>query len=357
MTALVQGDLHVTLPRHVAGWCMLPDEPLARATVEVLVDGQHNMRLLAAGRGDDPGDGRHGFYARLPVPIEGPATRVIEAREVGTGVVFGRVVLFADRIAQPITDRLAALDCRPLRHAGIGAPDRLRPALLDGFGGLAAELRARAGRVWRHEANVLRRRAPMLALSNHPSTSVFVPSAPSMDGTLNRLEKLQTLCCAAATEVFVLDDGADPRGVMLPAIMPGLRYSREVDRVSGTTLNQLALAAKGEMLCFIAEDAPAGPWHWPWHDLPRDATELVLHLGPSLDAALSAVRPAWRPAAQRSKPHGVALAVLRARFIEAGGFDPRLRGPAAFADLAQKCALLGVPAITWRYQARTSRKI
>jgi len=345
MSGLVLGDLQVTLPGHVAGWCMLPDQPLARATVEVLVDGQHDMRVLAAGRGNDPGDGRHGFYARLKVPIEGKSTRVIEAREAGTGSVFGRVVLFPERIAQPMTERLAALDCAPLHDAGIGTPDRLGPALLGGFRALAAELRGLSGPAWRREAHRLARGAPLLRVSETPKLSLIVPTAPSVESTLERLADLHTICREDAAEILAVDDGADPRAVLLPGLVPGLRYSREADRSAGATLNQLALAARGDMLCFLAEAVPAWPWQWPWRDM-KGAGDPFVHLGP----AFAPARAGWRPVTQRSKPHGVAIALPRARFIEAGGFDTSLRGNAAFADMAFKCGKLGVPAIAWRYQ-------
>jgi len=356
MTSLVRGDLQVHPESHIAGWCMLLDEPMARATVDVMVDGHYNMRLVAAARGKDPGDGRHGFFARLPMPIEQSGTRVIEAREVRTGAVFGRVVLFPERIAQTLTDRLEALDCAPLRHPMIGAPNHFRPALLKGFRELALELRERSGAVWRQEAQLVARRAPTLRLSQTPAVSFIVPVAATLEATLVRLAHLRTMCAETAAELLVVDDGADPRAVLLPTLIEGLRYSREADRRSGNTLNELALATRGDMLCFTAEETPAAIWELPWRAM-RDTANTIVHLGPALDAAIAPFQPVWRPVAQRSTAHGVALALTRERFMEAGGFDPFLRGEAAFADLAQKCGVLGTSAIIWRYQLASGPRL
>ncbi len=333
----LQGGLNVMPPRQVSGWCLWPDRAGARVTVEILVDGRVVAAMVAAQRFGGAGDGRHGFALTLPVALAGPATSVVEARERGGGTVFGRVVLFAEQIAQPIEDRLAALDRSVLHAPIIGQSRQFYPGVREAFAGAGAVLMQRAVGEVRSERRRLARRAPRLALAERPALSVIVAAAPGVDRTLDVLAGLQPLCDAEAVEVLLADDGADPRTLLLAQVLPGVRYVRERGGLRGSLLNQLVADAQGATLCFLDQDPPGGAWAWP----PFAETPRTIHVGGAVAAALSQAAAVGRPAPQGRGAQAVALQVERAVVHEAGGFDPALHGTLAYADMALKGSLLG----------------
>jgi len=340
---LVQGALTVTPPRQVSGWCLLPDDDAARVTIEMLVNGRVVAAMVAAQRFAGAGDGRHGFALSLPVALAGPATTVIEARERSTGTVFGRAVLFAEHIARPIENRLAALDRSVLRSAMIGQMHTQHPGLRQAIGGVGAALLDLAVGEVRGERSRLRRRAPRLALGGEPWLTVMVPAAAAVDRTLDRLTALQTLCDKTSVEIVLVDDGTDPATTLLPPLLPGLRYVRDRRGLTGSVLNLVAAEARGDVLCFLDQEPPADPWGWPQLGARPDA----VHVGAPVAALLSRAAAHLRPALRSRGPHSVALHLSRALLREAGGFDSALQGPHAYADVALKCSVLGAPVIGW----------
>jgi hypothetical protein len=348
--AVILGDLSFAPPRQVAGWCLLPARRGHRATVEILLDGHCVAAMVAAQRRDGAGDGRHGFSLALPVAPAGPATRLIEARERDSGVLFGRVVLFADRLAQPLEDRLATLDMGALHHpllmpAASGSGHAVA-ATRQAFGRLAAELRAHRGGAWRGERHRLAQCAPRLALCDAPSLSVILPASPSVDCTMEALVALQPLCDRMPTEILLADDGADPATLLLPQLVPRLRMMRVSAGLDGGALNMLAAEARGSALCFVATAPRSGHWSWPQFAdaaLPAGA----VHLGSVTEPACARLVALWKPLARHSFLHGFALHLARDQLLEAGGFDTTLCGEAAYADIGLKCSLLGAAVMLW----------
>jgi len=339
--AIVLGELRFTLPDRATGWCMLADQPQTRVTVEILVDGKVVVAMVAAQRSDGPGDGRHGFAVSLPVPITGQATRVIEARARGTGLIFARIVLYQERLTDTLTTRLSGLDVSILRAPINAVPVDAEAALRGVFGKLA-------GALWHHPSDDLRAaridlslRAPRLALSATPALSVILPSAPNAAETVARLVGLQLLCDEIAAEILLADDGSDPATLLLPQIVPGLRLLRCPGGLSGDALNLAAALGRAAALCVIDPSPPAAMWAWP--ALPACA----VHLGGAAAREAAAAAAPGKPAARDCGPHGFALRVSRSLLEQAGGFEPSLPSGAACADLAAKCALLGAPVSLW----------
>jgi hypothetical protein len=336
---LVEGQLRVDPPASVSGWCRLPEQPRARAEIEILVDSRPVLAITARQVLQGIGDGMHGFSLTLPVALRGPATCVVEARERDTGIIFGRVVLFEDAIAQPIEDRLSALDRSQLRHTPAASLPDPATLLRRHFGSLGAELLDPAGAaaIGRERA-ALARRVARLPLSARPAVSVIMAAAGSIGSTLGWFTALHGLAGAIPTEVILADDGAQPRTALLPQACPGLRYARDPAGLTGHALNQLVLDARAPTICFLDQAAESGPWAWP----APDPGERHVHLGGSL------ARIADTPhASRRHDPHGFALYLPRATITDAGGFEPALPAAEAYADLALKCALLGAELTAW----------
>jgi|GEM_PF-4178617 len=336
---LVEGALLVEPPGSVSGWCRLPEQPGARAEVEILVDAQPVSATVARQILQGIGDGMHGFSVTLPVPLRGPATCVVEARERDSGIVFGRVVLFEDSVAQPIEDRLSALDRSQLQRAPAQTAPSSATRLRQHLGALGRELLdPRGGAAIGNETASLARRLARLALSARPAVSVIMAASGRISTTLSWFSALQSLADSSPIEVILADDGVDPRTALLPRACPGLRYARAPGGLTGHALNQLVLDARAPTICFLDQAAESGPWAWP----APDPGERHVHLGGSLS------RSADTPhASRRHDPHGFALYLPRATITGAGGFEPALPAAEAYADLALKCALLGAEVTAW----------
>jgi len=329
----VEGDLLVHPPAGVSGWCRLPEGARRRVEIEILVD----SIAVASTEAAADGDGRNAFSLILPSLPDESGTSVIEARERDSHIVFGRVVLFEEAIAQPIERRLATLDVsrlkRPLAGLPAGPADRLRGY----FGSLGMVLLQAAGAaVTGGDIAALARRMPRLPLSGRPEVSVIAPASPCIGTTLRWLAALQSLADTTPIEVIVADDGAEPRSALLPLLCKGLRYWRDSRGLTGGVLNVLAREARGETLCFLDDDPEIGHWHWP---LPAESE---VHLGGRLAGGAGA--PVF---ARRRGMHGFALYIARAAFLRAGGFEPALRAMEAYTDMAAKCRLLGAAITAW----------
>lgn len=337
---LVEGELLFHPPTGLRGWCRLPKQTRARAEIEVLVDSICVATMSVGQAGGGAGDGRHDFSLHLRAAPDESATHVIEARERGSGAVFGRVVLFEDAIAQPIERRLDLLDFGPLKRPLAAVPadpaNRLRPY----FSALGTALLEAAGKdVISGDRAALARRMPRLPLSATPVVSVIMPAAPCISTTLRWLTALQSLADTVRIEVIVADDGAEPRTALLPLACPLLRYRRDRLGLAGCVLNKLVQDARGDMIYFLDPDPPTGHWHWP-----QPATgDRQIHLGGRL--ACNAALPA---AIRRCDPHGFALCIARSDIFSAGGFEDTLQPLESYTDIVMKCRLLGAGITAWQ---------
>jgi hypothetical protein len=337
--SLVEGEVRVDPPFSVSGWCRLPGQPRARAEIEILVDSRPVFAMVAREVRPGLGDGMHGFSLTLPVALRGPATCVVEARERESGITFGRAVLFEGAIAQPIEDRLSALDHSQLLHALTGPGPDAAVVLRGHFAALGEQLLDPTGdaAISRQRA-ALARRVAGLPLSTRPAVSVIVPASDSIATTLGLLTALHGLAEATPIEVILADDGTEPRTALLPQAGRGLRYARDPAGLTGHVLNQLVLEARAPAICFVDQAADSFPWAWP----EPGTLENQVHLGGWL--ARGAATP---QGARRHGPHGFALYLARATITEAGGFEPTLPAIEAYADMALKCDLLGAHVTRW----------
>ncbi len=331
---LVQGELHADRAGLIDGWCLWPDRPGARATVEIAIDSVPVAAVQAARYFDGVGDGAHGFSLSLPGALAKSGTSVVEARETASGTLFGRVVLSPADIGQPAEDRLGRLDLRALNQWAPPADDAGLKSILAALGAILTGLDA--GWV-RRERNRLTRTAPRLKLSRQPELSIVVPVSDVLATTLGQLAAVPALCDRCPVEVILADDGADARHLLLVHAVPGLRYMRVPRGLQGATLNALAGEARGAAICFLQPGAHPGNWMWP-------DGGCAVHLGGA--AACGIPRPSVPPPSRRA-PHGFALYVPRGSLAIVGGFDAALRADTAYRDLALRCSVLKIPLAVW----------
>jgi len=325
--ALVQGALLFDGPLQVRGWCRRPGQPGARVAVELRVDGQLVVAMMAAQRFDGIGDGHHGFNLALPPGSANQATQLIEARDRQSGVVFGRLIRYPEHADRPLQIKISRLEQQLAEVADRVAAQRrgdatdlagekLSPSLSD----LVGRLRYGGAGQTRAIRAELQRHLPRLRLSAAPRVSVILPRGWAMTRIASVMMAVQPLFDAVPAELLLPDDGTEPACAQLPSLMPGLRAMRVTANQPVRAMTELGLLARGEILAFV-EASPPLPWRWqPVRDAGR-----ALQIG--------RVRPG----------HGFAAVLPRALWLQIGGFDPAQIGGALWQDMATRCRLLGVP--------------
>ncbi|MDR3417721.1 MAG: hypothetical protein P4L83_16205 [Nevskia sp.] len=365
----VSGDLQLVNGEIVEGWVWTPAQPERRLVAEVLVDDalagavvavQPRPDLLARGIGD----GRYGFRLRLPpriLPAEGPV--VITGRERQSAQVFGRTILRPGELTADyrvalgtVVDEVGKLHAAVARTLRDG-PDpatqarQLRAACAGLAEILAARVRGGAGTAAIDTSLArLRRRAPVLPRLAVPALSLVLPGLGSAFDMLRRIGALAPALAAAEAELILLDAGADPASLLLPAAVANLVYLRESH--ADDALAAAGRLARGRAVAFL-EAGPTAPSATALLELAvllgRPAP--VVWLGP---ATLAACYRVGAPVAAMATHHACARLGLRAALPTAllraaGGVEtaPADGAGLACADLWLRCRLLGAGSAVW----------
>jgi hypothetical protein len=336
--AEVVGEVALDPDGVLHGWCWSPARPAARLTIDILVDDVVAATVVASRFREDVrnrkfGDGYHGFTITLTKQLS-QMPGVISARERGSGRVFwhklvGETALpagFDGRLAQmeaAIDNCAAAIPAHgpgraDILAAGIGEAGRR----LAGCAGTAGDVPIRLG----HAAT--------------PRLSLIMEAGADAARTEAIIATAAGAISGANAELIVVDGGADPRHIYLPARIGDLRYFYEARGGVAFRRNLGAEFARGEILVFLDNtgrrfDAGLGELA----ALPELERSLVL---PKLAARLAgfAVRAPARPQL------GLALAIGRDVFVSLGGFDEGLDDGFAAADLAARLPA-DLPLVIW----------
>ncbi len=320
----VRGEL-VRDSEMVTGWCWSPDRAGERLRVSLLIDGQANGGTVAARlRGDlvrdGVCDGYHGFSLPLPDPL--PPCAVIEAREWGTGQVFGRLVGpdRADIAHWAARTRALAADLGALRRR-LDAPD---PAARLRLGFAAAGL-ATGGQPVRPQTPA-GLRLPWFA---QPAVSLLFHSAAGWQGPLATcVTGLAALLRPYAAELIVADGGGDDLSAALASV-PGLVLVRGHGMDAAAALNAAAAQARAPLLAIMRADACTSAAAAVLAQTAR--LDVVLVGGGGM--GLAAERRLMTPAGDAPALPGLTLAAPRALFLAAGGLDPTVAASAELAAL------------------------
>lgn len=354
----------------VGGWCWTPDAPGRRLAVEIF-DGDEVLGAVVCARQRDDlaaakiGDGRHAFTFALPAAPAGGAKRAITVRERSSGRGLARFVLEPPPDDAPLDGIAAALGELHRAIDGLSPPGppvghRAAEALAGLGRRLSARgrppdwplpgLPARAART-SPERPFLARRPP-----SPPRLAIAIIAAPNVDATLAAIAAVGPEAARLGAEILVLDDGRDPRTVLLPSARRDLRYLREDGAGFADLANLAVSAARADVLGFIrsagARDDPADGLSAAMAAL--EGADLVLAGRAAAAAAAAGDRELGLPAADgragrtparplaagNVAPAGLLLVVRRTLVIAAGGFDPRMDDDLACIDLALRAALL-----------------
>ena len=344
------GDLHRSVGGELEGWCHYPDQPGARATVELLCNGEvvravRTTRLRTDLRALGIGDGFYGFWFPRPnIPPNGPRT-VLEVREQRLGTIIGRIVVggasaresrlnAAASVVGSVAVALDGLDPNPGLPNAIETLGRTLLFLATrppgrrvlGLPGLQACLQ-----------QVGDLPAADFGWCTRPRFSVIVPAAGNLTDLAARLRGAARVLHGSATEILLLDDGAIPSAALLPTRLRGLVLVRVARSARwGCSLNTAAAAARGEILAFAR---PGGPG--------------VADLAGAVDLApgtlgLDATFVPGSAAPGPTRCHLLHCVVARADLAAMGGFDPVTDEDALWGDLLAKASVLGLSATTWK---------
>lgn len=306
--AWVEGSFSLVDGWRLQGWCFRAADPATRPVVAILVDGVEVARCTASERNDllkaaGLGDGRYGFGLKVPGVVGEAADgeKSVEAMEVESGTLLGRVLFHAGRGISPDEHRLRDLQAAVAalhERVRAPAPQALRlGGALEAFGrGLGTE------RGWGMRpavARVLPSGTPEVSIIFTKGSPGAIAAAAQHAGAVLRPRRVETLLLSHRS----------PEHALLVRTIPGLRL---VDARSGFNLaiNLAVKMADAPLLCVVgrAEDFLA----FPVLDHPVHAAR-----GPGAD--------------------GISCLVPRVALIAAGGF-PLIPSGIAWEALA---ALLG----------------
>jgi hypothetical protein len=320
----------------LTGWCWSPDRPAERLRVAFLIDGKRWAGIVAARfdpdlQRDGVCDGYHAFSRSLPPQLD--AYSVIEAMELGTGVVFGRL----------LAPEMEALSAWEERASGIGADIALMheqcppdPEKIT-YKAFCNGLRASAGLLARGIPGGGRGR---VALPSKPSRASLPPglrlpflSAPQfsfiVDASAGRASALSAMVRLAPalwhfdSEVVVTDDGCGLESAAL-ATLATSNYCLTQSNNPAARAAQAADAAHSPMLVFL------GGHDFSFAELDdllqHAAAEPSLVIGGVLlrvatAAGVASIFPTGRA---RFRPTGMILITPRDLFTRLGGFAAEL---------------------------------
>ena len=363
----------------VEGWCHAHSRPLDRLEVDLFIDETLIASLTAASDRPDLraagfGDGMYGFALRLPVSIDATPTMLV-ARECATGTVFARLRLGTARISgndpdpARLNDLLVQVEevwerLNTPRTTAAAEPAR---ELAQGIALVGANLRGEAAGqagivpVLRDTMAPLARglRLPVFEV---PACSLLLPAGADAAACAAAIASLAPWLEAIEAELIVVDRaGDDARVALLPSLIPGLAYARSGARSTAGAGNDVALAAGGTTLVFLAAPQPGADYRGIaelahcLRFLARGAADSLA--GASCAGAIARLRPelaATAPICDIPAPACLRLAIGRDAFASIGGFDAAMdeasQGDSAVtlldADLLLRTAMLGrMPAL------------
>ncbi len=353
------GDLHRDGEMAV-GWCWSPARPRERLRVALLVDGVVVAATVAARLRLDllregVRDGYHGFSLPLPSPM--PAATRIEARELASGAVFGRILLDAPADVgawNARSDAASTLLSELHGRLGPGPVGRLRTPLAALGEALAPRSR------------------PGLAPAPRPAC-VASPAFSLLFDATGRHGPAAVPACAMllrhhAAELVVSHDGCGPHAATMAAFDGAILCA--AGESAATRANHAAGRARGRTLVFLRPEGPDGLCPSALADLLRQAAVLHDPAAPTVPSSaagacrvlagqpvLSAARRAGLELPFSAAPGaggtasrtGLALLVPRALFAGLDGLDPLLDDGVdlPFLDFALRAIAAGHEVLGW----------
>ncbi len=350
------GTVHLSQDGSVEGWCVYPDEPDRRATVELFVNGKivrsmQATRMRFDQRGVGKGDGYCGFSFPLPSAVVSARANderaILEVREGRFNSFIGRIILGSkdasrDRRFDMVDRALTAIDRKlAVRHDAsvvIESTRNLGQSLLHlsrrksgertlGHPGLQACLE-QIGAV------------PSLDLGwqEAPNFSLIISPGGTIAELAARIRSVVRALDGLEVEFILLEDGTLPITVLLPT---RLRYLQLV-RVSsaacvGSVLNAAAAAARGRFLAFSHRGGPH----------PADLRCALENARDGrLDLDVYATHP-FNIGGSRLMRHGLKCIVARDVFFALGGFATIENEAEMWKNLVAKANALDLKLMPW----------
>jgi len=231
------------------GWCWSPQRVRERLQVELLLDGKvigtcvaSRLRLDLVQ--DGLRDGYHGFS--IPLLHATGAYGVLEAREAGSGQIFGRRL---GKAVDPF-DWLARTEALQQQFVALhhGVSDESHGVAVSALGAGLAELGRVLSRVRRAFCLPPGFRLPVIL---SPRFSLLIDAVPDSEAALAVVVALAPLVRFAAVELVVVDDGTGLASAAL-ATLDGLSYFILKGGDLAPRLNRAAYCARGA--CIVLFD-------------------------------------------------------------------------------------------------------
>ena len=347
------GSVYLSDDGAIDGWCVYPDRPDERATVEFVVNGKvvramRATRLRLDRRDLGMGDGYCGFsFPFSPTSVADGERTILEVREKRLDLIIGRVILGQDDMAKTRRLDAAALALTSVdKRLAHFHDNSTLAATTDALGRTLLYLSGQAKDKRKLGVSGLQAcleqiaTIPTMDLRWRPSPkfSLIIRANSDLADLAARIRSIAIALDGLGAEFILLDDGTSPLAALLPTRLRHLALVRIVpsDR-PGAALNAAAAAARGKFLAYARHGGP-GP-----ADL-RSALERAKSSKLGIDAN---VPHSPNTEVEELARHGLRCIVAREDFAALGGFDPVRREGEMWANFVAKAKALDLKIAPW----------
>jgi len=337
----------------IDGWCIYPDRPDERATVEFLVNGKvvrsmRATRLRLDRRDLGVGDGYCGFsfpFTRASEPDGGRT--ILEVRERRLNTFIGRVILGQNNVALERRLEAAASALTAVEKALVNSRDN--STLVDMTNDLGAALLYLSGRTkGERTLSVPGLEASLGKITNIPAIdlgwrrvprfSVIIHATGELTALAGRIRSIAVALEGLGAEFVLVDDGTTPLMALLPTRLRHLSLIRIARSYRpGMAKNAVAAAARGEFLVYAR---PGGPRAADLRGALDGARAGKLDIDSNLTHSPTVTD-------ENLAGHGLECIVARKDFIALGGFDPARGEQEMWTNFVEKAQALDLKIAPW----------
>jgi hypothetical protein len=273
----ILGEVSLDQDGVLHGWCWSPDRPGERRAVDIVIDQQIAVTLIASRFREDLrfrkfGDGYHGFTVTLAKQIANATHRsVISAQDHASGITFWQKRFGEFSIPTEFETRAAALRGTLgalAQTQGLG-PDPAQ-AKSTRFAAALGRLGAKLTRPAAEPAT----RQVILPNPSQPALSIILEAGTDAAACLEHLRLGASAFHQAGAEIIMTDDGANPAITQAQNLAQNLKFLSTPGQSNAARRNSAAATARAGTIAFLGPAPPGAATALT--TLARDTREAIL---------------------------------------------------------------------------------
>jgi len=273
----ILGEVSLDQDGVLHGWCWSPDKPSERRAVDIVIDRQIAVTLIASRFREDLrfrkfGDGYHGFTVTLAKQIANASSRsVISALDRASGICFWQKRFGEFSIPAEFDDRITAL------RGTLGTLAQTPSLGPDPAQAKSAQFAAALGRLGAklaHPPAAPATRQVILPNPSQPVISIILEAGANAAACLEHLRLGASAYTQSGAEIIMTDDGANPAILHTQNLAQNLKFLSLPGKSNAERRNAAATTARAGTLAFLSPEPP-GP-ATALTTLPRDTREAII---------------------------------------------------------------------------------